>query len=435
MLPISEKDLQNVLKDMDISDINHATIRQCVNVAHELEHISGDKFVHLEFGIPGINACEIGVEAQKKALDEGMASIYPPASGTPELKQNGAKFVKAFTGIDIHPEGIVPTVGSMQGCYNLLLECSQLVPGKNTVVYLNPGFPSHYVQANVIGIPTRMFDIYDCRGEALREKLESLFSDGKVCAMVYSNPNNPSWVCLTEEELRIIGEMCTKYDVIALEDMAYMCMDFRKDRSVPYAAPYQPTVARYTDNWVMLISASKIFSYAGERIAMVAISDKLYHREYPELRSRYGIGRFGDNFSLTYIYVNSSSCSHSAQCAFAAMLGAAADGLYNFVENMREYGRRSARVKAAFIENGFHLVYDKDLDEDVSDGFFFTVGYPGKTGSELLLGLLRCGICAITLSSAKSTREGIRVCVSLMKTEDDYARLEHGLKLFREIYK
>ena len=111
MLPISEKDLQNVLKDMDISDINHATIRQCVNVAHELEHISGDKFVHLEFGIPGINACEIGVAAQKKALDEGVASIYPPASGTTELKQNGARFVKAFTGIDIHPEGIVPTVG------------------------------------------------------------------------------------------------------------------------------------------------------------------------------------------------------------------------------------------------------------------------------------------------------------------------------------
>ena len=409
MLPISEKDLQNVLKDMDISDINHATIRQCVNVAHELEHISGDKFVHLEFGIPGINACEVGVEAQKKALDEGMASIYPPASGTPELKQNGARFVKAFTGIDIHPEGIVPTVGSMQGCYNLLLECSQLVP---------------------IGLPTRMFDIYDCRGEALREKLESLFSDGKVCAMVYSNPNNPSWVCLTEDELRIIGEMCTKYDVIALEDMAYMCMDFRKDRSVPYAAPYQPTVARYTDNWVMLISASKIFSYAGERIAMVAISDKLYHREYPELRSRYGIGRFGDNFSLTYIYVNSSSCSHSAQCAFAAMLGAAADGLYNFVENMREYGRRSARVKAAFIENGFHLVYDKDLDEDVSDGFFFTIGYKEMTGSQLLLNLLRCGVCAITMVSTRSSREGIRVCVSLLNSEKDFRGMDERLGAF-----
>ena len=189
MLPVSENVLQDVLKKLDISDINNATIRQCVNVAHELEHISGEKFVHLEFGIPGIAACQIGVDAQKKALDSGYASVYPPACGIQELKDNGARFVKAFTGIDINPEGIVPTTGSMQGCYNLLLECSQLNPDKDTVVYLNPGFPSHYVQAKVIGLKTRMFDIYDCRGELLRDKLESLFSDGKVCAIVYSNPN------------------------------------------------------------------------------------------------------------------------------------------------------------------------------------------------------------------------------------------------------
>ncbi len=434
MLPVSEKELSDVLRRLDISDISHTTIRQCVNVAQSLERISGEKFVHLEFGIPGIDACQVGVDAQKKALDDGYASVYPPAAGIPELKENGARFIKAFTGIDIHPEGIVPTVGSMQGCYNLLLECSQLNPGKNAVIYLNPGFPSHYVQANVLGLETRSFDLYDCRGEAMRERLETLMSDGKVCAIVYSNPNNPSWVCLAEEELRIIGELCTKYDVIALEDMAYMCMDFRKDRSVPYAAPYQPTVARYTDNWVMMISASKIFSYAGERIAMVAISDKLFAREYPSLRSRYGLGRFGDNFSLTFIYVNTSSSSHSAQCAFAAMLGAAVDGVYDFVSNVREYARRAALVKAAFKENGFYLVYDKDLGEDVSDGFFFTVGYPGKTGSELLLGLLRCGVCAITLTSTRSTREGIRVCVSLMKSEDDFNRLECGLRMFRKLY-
>ena len=79
MLPVSEKELSDVLKKLDISDINNATIRQCVNVANELENISGEKFVHLEFGIPGIAACQIGVDAQKKALDSGYASVYPPA--------------------------------------------------------------------------------------------------------------------------------------------------------------------------------------------------------------------------------------------------------------------------------------------------------------------------------------------------------------------
>lgn len=422
------------MQRLDIADIGRTTIRQCVNVSHELEGISGEKFIHLEFGIPGLNACRIGLDAQKKALDSGNAAVYPPSCGVNKLKENGSRFIKAFVGVDISPEGIVPTVGSMQGCYNLLLECVQINPSKDTVVYLNPGFPSHYVQAKVLGLKTRMFDLYDFRGDKFREKLEEVFGDGRVAAIVYSNPNNPSWVCLTEGELRSLGELCTKYDVIALEDMAYLCMDFRKNRSVPFRPPYQPTVARYTDNSVLMISASKIFSYAGERIAMVAISDKLYNREYPALRERYGLGRFGDNFSLTYLYVNSSSCSHSAQYAFAAMLGAAADGEYDFVGEMREYARRAAKAKEIFLRHGFHIVYDKDLDEDVSDGFFFTIGYDGLTGSQLLLNLLRCGICAITMVATRSTREGIRVCVSLLNSEDDFRALDERLGLFVGLY-
>lgn len=433
MKPISRQTVDEVLQRLDIVDIGRTTIRQCVNVSHELEWISGEKFVHLEFGIPGMNACKVGLDAQKEALDNGAASVYPPSCGIHELKENGSRFIKAFVGVEISPEGIVPTVGSMQGCYNLLLECIQMNPEKDTVVYLNPGFPSHYVQAKVLGIKTRMFDLYDFRGDKFREKLEEVFGDGRVSAIVYSNPNNPSWVCLTEDELKSLGELCTKYDVIALEDMAYMCMDFRKDLSMPFLPPFQPTVARYTDNCVLMISASKIFSYAGERIAMVAISDKLYKREYPALRERYGIGRFGDNYSLTYLYVNSSSCSHSAQYAFAEMLGSAADGKYDFVGEMREYGRRAGKAKEIFLRHGFYIVYDKDLGEDVSDGFFFTIGYDGLTGSQLLLNLLRCGICAITLVATRSTREGIRVCVSLLNSEKDFSDLDERLGSFERL--
>ncbi len=434
MKPISRQSIDEVLRRLDIADIGRTTIRQCVNVSHELEKISGEKFVHLEFGIPGLNACKIGLDAQIKALYSGDASVYPPVCGIHELKENGSRFIKAFVGVEISPEGIIPTVGSMQGCYNLLLECVQMNPSKDTVVYFTPGFPSHYVQAKVLGFKTMMFDLYDFRGERFREKLEEVFGDGRVAAVVYSNPNNPSWVCLTEDELKSLGELCSKYDVIALEDMAYLCMDFRKDLSVPFRPPYQLTVARYTDNCVLMISASKIFSYAGERIAMVAISDKLYKREYHALRERYGFGGFGDNFSLTYLYVNSSSCSHSAQYAFAAMLGAAADGVYDFVGDMREYGRRAGKAKEIFLRHGFHIVYGKDLEETVSDGFFFTIGYDGLTGSRLLLNLLRCGICAITLVATRSTREGIRVCVSQLNSEEDFRALDERLGLFVGLY-
>ena len=115
MKPVSRQVVDEVLRSLDIADIGHATIRQCVNVSHELERISGEKFVHLEFGIPGLKACGIGVEAQMRALEDGVASVYPPACGIKEMKENGSRFIKAFVGVDISPEGIVPTVGSMQG--------------------------------------------------------------------------------------------------------------------------------------------------------------------------------------------------------------------------------------------------------------------------------------------------------------------------------
>lgn len=433
MRVISKESLDGVLGRMQIKDLTHATIRQCVNTAQELERISGESFVHLEFGVPGIKSSQIGVDMQKMALDAGIASVYPPTAGIPEFKWNASAFIKAFVGIDMYPECVIPTVGSMQGCFNLLLECSQLHEDRKAVIYLSPGFPSHYLQAKILGLEARPLDIYDNRGEKLGPALEEMLADGKVCAIVYSNPNNPSWVNLTEDELMTIGSLCTKYDVIALEDMAYMCMDFRSDRSKPFQPPFQPTVARYTDNYVIMISASKIFSYAGERVGLVAISKKLYEREYPRLKERYGLAGFGDNFVLTYIYVNTSGCSRSAQNAMSEMMGASVSGRYDFVSDLREYARRARRSKEIFFKHGFSLVYDKDLDQEVSDGFFYTIGYKGMEGSKMLYDLMRCGISAITLTATRSKQQGIRVCVSMLNSDEDFVKLDERLGLFVDL--
>ena len=427
---LSNEVLQAQLQQMGIEDISRTTIRQCSMLGAALEEKAGEKFSHLEFGVPGIPACQIGIEAQKKALDEGIPSIYPSVQGIPELKRNASRFVKAFIDVDIDPKGIVPTVGSMQGSMTSILECSQLQPGKDTILYICPGFSAHGRQPDILGIKNIFFDIYEYRAEKLRAKLESYFKQGNIAAILYSNPNNPAWICLTEEELQIIGELATKYDVIVLEDMAYLCMDFRKDMSVPFQPPFQSTVARYTDNYIMLLSASKIFSYAGERIAMVCISDKLYAREYPALKEKWGIGGFGDNFILNYLYVNTSGAGHSAQYAFSAMLEAAVEGRYNFVKELRNYGLRAHRSRQIFEDNGFHLVYDKDMEQTISDGFFYTVGYKNLGNRELLANLLRCGVIAIPLNTTGSGPSGLRVCVSRLLSDTDFELLDQHLKLF-----
>ncbi len=429
-LPISKETVKNLLAEKDIANVARATIRQQVAITTGLEKISGDKFVHLEIGVPGIPASKVGTDAQKQAIDNGVATIYPIISGLPELKENASQFIKAFLDIDIAPKCIIPTVGSMQGSFNLILECSQLDENKDTILFINPGFPPQMLQAKILGAKQACFDIYNFRGDKLEAKLEEFLSTGKIAAIVYSNPNNPAWYCLTEQELQVVAKMADKYDAIVIEDLAYFCMDFRKELSKPFEPPYQSTVAKFTDRYILMMSGSKIFSYAGERIAIVAFSNKMFDREYPRLRQLYGLGKMGDNYVLTFLYAASSGTSHSAQYALSAMMKAAVEGKFDFVKTISEYGRRAKVAKEIFDRNGFSIVYDKDGDVKLADGFYFTIGYKGMDSETLLTGLLRCGISAMALDTTGSSQPGIRACVSTLSTDDDMKALDERLALF-----
>jgi aspartate/methionine/tyrosine aminotransferase len=371
----------------------------------------------------------VGVEAQVRALQSGIAHSYPDIQGLPELKEQASRFVKAFVGIDINAEGCVPVTGSMQGTFASFLTCSQACREKDTVLFIDPGFPVQKMQLQVQGVKYETFDIYDYRGERLGPKVESYLSRGNICAIVYSNPNNPSWVCLTEQELQAIGQLATRYDTIVMEDLAYFAMDFRQDLSVPFQPPYQPTVARYTDNYMLLISGSKAFSYAGERIGVVCISDRLFHRHYADLARRYEGLPFGLVFSTRMLYALSSGTSHSAQYALAAMFRAACDGTYDFRQDVKVYGDRARRLKEIFCRHGFHIVYDKDGDVPVADGFYFTIGYKDMTSGQLAHELMYYGVSAICLITTGSHQEGLRVCTSFIE-DHQYALLDERMALF-----
>lgn len=429
--PIKKEIVDGLIAQLGIQDFSKATIREVKQVAAKAEEQSGVEFIKMEMGIPGLPAARIGVEAQIKALQDGIASQYPDIQGNPELKKQASRFVKAFVGIDIHERGCVPVVGSMQGAFASFLTCSQTDPKKDTVLFIDPGFPVQKMQLQILSVKYETFDVYDYRGDKLRPKIESYLAKGNICAVIYSNPNNPSWICLTEEELRTIGELATQYDTVVIEDLAYFGMDFRQDISTPFEPPYQPTVARYTDQYMLLISGSKAFSYAGERIGVVCISDQLFNRHYPALAQRYEGLPFGPVFSTRMLYALSSGTSHSAQHALAELFRAACDGEYNFRNDVHVYGERAHRMKEIFLRYGFHIVYDKDLEQPVADGFYFTIGYPGMTSGKLAHELMYYGVSAICLTTTGSHQQGLRVCTSFIR-DHQYAQLEERMKIFAE---
>ena len=100
-LPIDNQVLASVLKQMDILDISSATIRQSGGIARALESCTSTEFLHLEMGIPGLPPVRAGIEAEKSALDSGVASQYPSMQGLPKLKEQASRFLKAFLDIDL----------------------------------------------------------------------------------------------------------------------------------------------------------------------------------------------------------------------------------------------------------------------------------------------------------------------------------------------
>ena len=428
--PIDYDVVNKYIKLSGIKEISKASIREIKKIIDGVQKETGEKYIRMEMGIPGLPAADIGVKAQINALKKGVAAIYPDIQGIPQLKTEASRFISLFVDIDVEPECIIPVVGSMQGGFASLLTVNTMNKEKDTTLFIDPGFPVHKQQMKVMGLKWEAFDVYNFRGDKLKAKLESYLKKGNISSILYSNPNNPSWICFTDKELRIIGDLANKYDVVVLEDLAYFAMDFRKDMSKPGIPPFQPSVANYTKNFILLISSSKSFSYAGERIAILAISPALYNRTFPDLKRFYTSELFGNAMVFGTVYALSAGTSHSAQYAMAEMLRGANDGDYNFVKIVSEYGKKAAAMKKFFTQNGFNIVYDHDEDELIADGFYFTVSYPGLTSEQLLTELMYYGISAISLVITGSERtEGIRACVSLIQREE-FPLLEKRLKSF-----
>lgn len=431
-IPISPEIIKRLAETIGILSPGSSSIREIVHLVNKIEEKTGIKFIRMEMGVPGLPAPSIGIEAEIAALNAGVASVYPDISGISLLKNETSRFIKLFLDINIEPRGCIPTVGSMMGSMISFLVANRNDKNREGTLFIDPGFPVQKQQVKMLGHEYYSFDVYKYRGKKLRDKLESYLRTGKISSLLFSNPNNPSWICLMEEELAIIGELSSKYDVIIIEDLAYFGMDFRKDYSNPGIPPFQPTVARYTDNYIMLISSSKIFSYAGQRIGIMAISDQLFNRSYPDLLRYYSTDKFGHSAIFGALYGLSAGVAHSVQYGFAALLKAVNDGTYRYRDDVKEYGEKAHLMKKMFISNNFNIVYDMDLDEPLADGFYFTISYPGMIGQKLIEELLLYGISAISLNTTGSDRlEGLRACVSLVSREQ-FVDLELRLKKFSD---
>ena len=431
-LPFDRIRIREIIEDQQVH-VPTASIREMNSLVNAIEKAFDTSFIRMEFGIPGLKASQIAARAESEALLSGnLAHRYAPFDGVPRLKEAASTFAKAFMDLDIPPRCIIPTIGAMHGSYIAQGLAGYFEPNRKTILYLDPGFPVNKLQARTWGLDSLSLDLKDFRGVALAAEVDRLCQEHPIGGCLWSSPNNPSWVVLTENELSMLADVFKKHGVMAIEDMAYFGMDFRKDYGKPFQPPFQPTIARYTDDAFIIFSSSKLFSYAGQRCGLTFIPPKFAEKRFPHLKVRFYKESILNAFIHGGIYPTTAGVPQGPQIGLAALLEATVQGKIDPFEEVREYEKRAKAMKKAFLDHGFHLVYDADQQEPLADGFYFTFAYPGLDGGSLLEELIHYGVSAITLAVTGSKyKEGLRACVSLTKMED-IASLRERLARFHE---
>ena len=105
--PIERSLIDQTIQEFGIVDFSKATIREVKAIAAKAEAASGVEFIKMEMGVPGLPPSAVGVQAEIKALTNGIGSLYPDINGLPALKEAASRFIKAFINVEVPAEGCV----------------------------------------------------------------------------------------------------------------------------------------------------------------------------------------------------------------------------------------------------------------------------------------------------------------------------------------
>ena len=91
--PVDYQTARKIIDGYGLPDFGKATIREVVAISTQLEQETKTEFIHMEMGVPGLKAAQVGVDAEIKALQDGVASIYPNINGTSDVKAEASRFI------------------------------------------------------------------------------------------------------------------------------------------------------------------------------------------------------------------------------------------------------------------------------------------------------------------------------------------------------
>ena len=219
--------------------------------------------VDLSVGTPVDPTPEVVQEALRSASN---APGYPQTWGTPALREAVAGWFATRRGVpDVHPDGVLPTVGS-----------KELVAWLPTLLGLGAG--------DVVGFPSAAYPTYDVGARlagATPKVVDGLAALGPLTPSTtpkllwLNSPGNPTGQVLGVEHLAKVVAWARRHGVVVASDECYAELDWRTERGEgePPTTPsiLDPRVTGGSHEGLLCVySLSKQSNLAGYRAAFVA---------------------------------------------------------------------------------------------------------------------------------------------------------------------
>jgi aminotransferase len=248
--PVAQKTLQ----------FTESVIREMTRLA--VRH----KAINLAQGFPDFPAPEPLKEAARDAIARDI-NQYAITWGAPVLRQAIAEKFQRDYGVAIDPEKqICVTCGSTEAMIASML--AVVNPGDEVVVF-EPFYENYGPDAVLAGARPRFVRLREPDWTFDRGELAAAFTT-RTRAVIVNTPHNPTGKVFTYEELKLIADLCQKYNAIAVTDEIYEHILYEQAVHVPMA-----TIDGMQDRTVTINALSKTYSVTGWRVGWAIADEKI----------------------------------------------------------------------------------------------------------------------------------------------------------------
>lgn len=223
---------------------------------------NGYDVIGLGAGEPDFNTPEYIRKAAQKAMESGHTK-YTPTGGIPELKKAiREKFIKDNS-LDYALDEIIVTMGAKHALYSLF---QVLLNKEDEVIIPTPYWVSYPEQVKLAeGNPVIVATDEANEFKLTKTELEKAITP-KTKALIINSPSNPSGIIYSKEDLKQIGEVCLKHNIVIISDEIYEKLNYTGEAHESIAS-ISPELKNQT---VVINGVSKSHAMTGWRIGYAA---------------------------------------------------------------------------------------------------------------------------------------------------------------------